>query len=267
MAGDRYTHGHDTAVLEAHRRRTAENSAAFLLPHQRAGMAIVDVGCGPGTITCDLAALVAPGDVIGVDRAAAALDAANAEARRRGLDNVRFVNGDAHRLPLGAASADVVFAHQVLQHLADPVAALLEMARVARAGGIVAARDADYAAMSWYPAEPGLDRWRELYRTVARANGGEPDAARHLPAWARRAGFGDIEYSASTWWFVTAAERACWGELWSERVAGPTFARQALELGLADEGELASIAEAWRRWAADPDGWFVVVHGELLART
>jgi len=261
-----YTHGHDAPVLDAHRRRTAAGSAAYLLPHLRPGMALVDVGCGPGTITVDLAAAVAPGLVTGVDPASTAIEAARAEAAERGVENVRFVEGDVAALPVAQGSQDVVHAHQVLQHLADPVGALRAMAAAARPGGLVAARDADYGAMSWYPREPGLDRWLELYQAVARANGGEPDAARRLPAWAREAGLAEATFSASTWLFTGSVDRAWWGRQWAARTTGSAFGRRAVELGLVTDAELADIASAWDRWAMHPDAWFVVVHGELLAR-
>ena len=60
---DRYSHGHHESVLRSHRWRTAENSAGYLLPHLAPGQRLLDVGCGPGTITLDLAPLVAPGEV------------------------------------------------------------------------------------------------------------------------------------------------------------------------------------------------------------
>ena len=109
---------------------------------------------------------------------------------------------DVHALPFPDRSFDVVHAHQVLQHVADPVRALREMRRVCRPGGTVAARDADYAGFTWYPRLPELDRWLELYRRAARANGGEPDAGSRLPAWSRAAGLEAAEYSASTWCFA-----------------------------------------------------------------
>src|SRR6266702_3009156 len=71
-----YTHGHHESVLRSHTWRTAQNSAAYLLPQLRPGMSVLDVGCGPGTITADLAALVAPGRVVALDSAQPILEQA-----------------------------------------------------------------------------------------------------------------------------------------------------------------------------------------------
>src|SRR4051794_23454404 len=131
---DTYTHGHADSVLQSHRWRTVENSAAYLAPHLRPGLGVLDVGCGPGTITVDLAERVAPGRVVGLDVSADPLDEARALAAGRGVQ-VPFEVGDVYALGAPDDSFDVVHAHQVLQHLTDPVAALREMARVCRPGG------------------------------------------------------------------------------------------------------------------------------------
>ena len=265
MAPDPYTHGHHDSVLRSHRWRTAENSAGYLLPLLRAGMSLLDVGCGPGTITVDLAGLVAPGNVVGLDASADVIAAARSDALDRGVA-ATFQVGDAYALDSAAASVDVVHAHQVLQHLSDPVAALREWGRVCRPGGVVAARDADYAAMCWYPANPLLDRWLVLYDSAARLNRGEPNAGRRLLAWANAAGFADVTPSGSMWCYSTPADRSWWGDLWADRITVSALAKQLVAAGLSDDAELAAVGAAWREWAAHPDGWFLVPHGEILCR-
>jgi SAM-dependent methyltransferase len=263
---DVYTHGHHESVLRSHQWRTAENSAGYLLDALVPGTRVLDVGCGPGTITVDFAQRVAPARVVGLDRADEVLDAARVAARDAGVDNVDFATGDVYALDVPDASFDVVHAHQVLQHLTDPVAALREMRRVCAPGGIVAVRDSDYATFTWWPDDPLLTRWLELYHDVARSNGAEPDAGRRLLAWAHDAGFSDVAATASVWCFATPDDRAWWGGLWSDRVVASAFADQAVDRDLATRAELEQISEAWRAWSASPDGWFAIVHGELRAR-
>jgi SAM-dependent methyltransferase len=267
---DVYTHGHHDSVLRSHRWRTAENSAAYLLPRLAPGQSLLDVGCGPGTITLDLARRVAPGEVVGIDAAAAVIEDARAAAARTEppVDNVRFATGDVYALEWPDASFDVVHAHQVLQHLSDPVAALREMRRVLRAGGTLAVRDSDYGAFVWWPDEPLLARWNALYHAVTERNSAEADAGRHLLSWVLAAGFapGDIQASSSTWTFADTETRAWWTDLWAERVVSSAFAQQAIDYGFADRAELDDIAAAFRRWAEHDDGVFLVVHGEVLAR-
>src|SRR4051794_25366866 len=222
-----YTHGHHESVLRSHTWRTAANSAAYLLGSLKPHMKILDIGCGPGTITADLAALVPDGHVTGVDHAPGILDQARATAAERGLTNVDFTVADVHALDHPDDTFCVVHAHQVLQHVGDPVQALREMVRVTKPGGIVAVRDSDYSAMTWYPEVAGMDDWRELYLRVTRANGGDPNAGRRLHAWARRAGFdpADVTVTTGTWCYHTPEERSWWSELWADRTVSSVYAR------------------------------------------
>ncbi|MDG3017231.1 methyltransferase domain-containing protein [Speluncibacter jeojiensis] len=261
-----YTHGHHESVLRSHRQRTAENSAGYLLPHLGAGVSVLDVGCGPGTITSDLAALVTPGRVTAVEVTDTALELARTEAAERGSTNIDFVVADVHALGFPDDTFDVVHAHQVLQHVADPVHALQEMRRVCKPGGFVAARDSDYTGFVWFPQFPALDRWMELYQRAARANGGEPDAGRRMLSWAREAGFTDIVPSADVWCFATPDERAWWGGMWADRILQSALTDQLLDAGWADRAELEAIAAAWRAWATAEDGWLAIPHGQLLCR-
>jgi SAM-dependent methyltransferase len=266
--GDTYIHGHSDSVLRSHRWRTAENSAAYLLPHLSDGMRLLDVGCGPGTLTVDLARRVGPaGTVVGVDLSAAVVQEATAHATAEGAANVTFHSGDFRALNLAEGSFDVVHAHQVLQHLRDPVAALAAMGRLARPGGIVAARDGDYTAFLWTPADPRLDRWREIYMAVSDRNGTAGDAGRWLLRWAREAGLSDVTYTTSTWTFADPADRAWWGDLWAERTVASSLADQAVEYGVATRAELEEVASGFRDWAEKPDSTFVLLHGEVIGRS
>ncbi len=259
-----YAHGHHESVLRSHAARTVADSAAYLVSSLFAGARVLDVGAGPGTITVDLADRVFPGRVVGMDAAPDVVDIARAAIGDR--TNVEFRVGDAYALDVPDASFDIVHAHQTLQHLARPVDALREFRRVAGADGLVAARDVDYGGVIWHPRIPALDEWLEIYHGVHRGSSGEPDAGRALKAWAREAGFTRIEASASVWVFDTPEKRAWWGGMWADRVLASAFAGHALRLGLADDATLQRISDAWREWAAHPDGWILLPHGEVLAR-
>lgn len=261
-----YTHGHHESVLRSHTWRTVANSAAYLLDQLRPGTSVLDVGCGPGTITIDIAARVAPGLVVGVDASADVVAQAAATAAARELSNVRFVTGDAYALDFADETFDVVHAHQTLQHVRDPVAVLREMARVTKPGGVIAARDADYGGMIWYPLLAGLTRWMAMYQAVHHANGSEPDAGRRLRAWAMEAGFSSVTSTGSTWCFADDAERAWWGSLWADRVRKSGLGVQAVERGIATDADLDDIAEAWHDWIKAPGAWFAVPNGEIICR-
>ena len=263
---DVYLHGHHASVLASHGARTAADSAAYLLPHLREGMRVLDVGCGPGTITLDLAEAVGPsGGVVGVENVVGPLTTARRNAAARGDERTRFGLADVMALPYAAASFDVVHAHQVLQHLTDPVGALREMARVTRPGGLVAVRDVDYGSMVWHPASDGMTRWLELYRRLARLNHAEPDAGRHLLAWAHTAGLSRLTPSASLWTYASPEQCAWWGGTWARRTLESTFASQALARGLVTAEGLGGISVAWRDWSTHPDAWFAMTHAEVIA--
>ncbi len=210
--------------------------------------------------------MVAPGEVIGVDAAADVVARAAAHGREVGLANLRFEVGDLFGLGYPDASFDVVHLHQVLQHLADPVAALVELRRVLRTDGVLAARDSDYGAFSWAPADPMLDRWLELYFAVTSRNGHDARIGPRLLGLAHEAGFADVTASSSTWTYADPETRSWWGALWADRVRYSRFGEQAVEYGLSDTVELDAIAAAFTRWAESDDAIFVIPHVEILAR-
>ena len=261
---EQYTHGHHPSVVGQHARRTAAVDAEYLLPQLRPGLRLLDVGCGPGSITAGLALAVAPGETVGVDVAPAVIE----EARALHVEQpqLRFAVADGYALEFEAGVFDVVHAHQVLQHLARPVAALREWRRVLRPGGLVAVREADFGTMSRWPRSPALDRFYEVYYAVAASNGVDADAGRRLAAWVTEAGYVDLEVGATVKVFASRADVENWGYSWAERTAHSSLSEQALARGFASQPDIEELAAAWRTWADAPDAFFMYTNVHVLGR-
>jgi ubiquinone/menaquinone biosynthesis C-methylase UbiE len=262
-----YSHGHHSSVVQSHARRTAQNSAAFLLPYIKSNHTILDIGCGPGSITVDFAALVPDGKVIGGDAVSDVLQQATTLAESRKQTNISFETIDANNLPYSDDSFDIVFCHQLLQHVKDPIGVLKEMRRVAKPGGIVAARDADYRTFAWYPEPPALDKWGRVYQDVAKANGGEPNAGRYLHIWARKAGFKPEEVHF-TWnsWLFQGEQAVSWGDSWCQRTLHSAFPDTAKKHDLATQADLEEISKAWKDWGREDGAFIAIPNGEILCR-
>ncbi|KAF1831843.1 S-adenosyl-L-methionine-dependent methyltransferase [Decorospora gaudefroyi] len=270
---DPYIHGHHASVLRSHSWRTVENSCPHLLRYlNNPSLTILDVGCGPGTISVDLAARVPQGHVYAIDPSPEVIEKARKHAEERGVTNIHFEVGDIFRWEqhkgMHEAGFDIVHAHQVLQHLQDPVSALEVMKRLVRPGGILAVRDSTYSAMDWYPDVPGLHSWKALYLDVARGLKTDPDIGKRLHAVALQAGFAraDIDASVAAWTFSTPEERAFWCGLWADRTLQSEYRRKAVEGGYANLEHLEGIAAAWRELEGAEEGWFAVIHGQVVCR-
>jgi ubiquinone/menaquinone biosynthesis C-methylase UbiE len=244
---ERYTPGHTPGSVAFMAARSATEHAAFFLPHLRPGMSLLDCGCGPGQITLGLAEAVRPGRVVGVDRSGGQFAPAAAAARARGL-HVDFREASVYALPFAERAFDAAFAHALLEHLADPVAALREMARVVRPGAPVAACSPDWGGFVVTPPSPELDAALEAYTGLQRANGGEPLAGRHLAGWMRAAGLTDVEQGARY-----------------ERYPRADGIADYLATQLEAAG-LAAAAGRWRAWAAAPDAMFAQTWVSAIAR-
>jgi ubiquinone/menaquinone biosynthesis C-methylase UbiE len=263
-----YASDHNPATLRTHQWRTAANSAAYLIPYLEPSMTILDVGCGPGTITVDLARYVPDGYIIGVEYVDKPLTVARQYAEEQRVTNVQFAIGDVLNLREYADNTfDVVHAHQVLQHVPDPVRALLEMRRVVKPGGIIASRES--AAMTWYPRLKGLEEFYDIYRKVAEGMGGHPDPGSYIHVWAQKAGFAraNISCTAGSYCFSDTADRKWWSELCSERLLAPAYVQNAVEKGgHCDKEDLTRLAKIWQDWGQDKDGWFTITHGEMICQ-
>jgi len=186
--------GHPPAQSTLHEVRTAENSAAHLLPKLQSmkesnpHLRLLDVGCGSGTISVSFAKLIPDGNVTGVDVNSNILPRARAVAEMAGVKNIEFQEGSIYKLPFADETFDITFCHQVLVHIGNPWDALREMLRVTKRGGIVAAREGDYETESIWPELPGQRKFHTLMAGLMSAGGGTPTAGRQLLSWALKAG-------------------------------------------------------------------------------
>jgi ubiquinone/menaquinone biosynthesis C-methylase UbiE len=234
--------------------------AAFLAPHLRAGMRLIDCGCGPGSITVDLAQAVAPGEAIGIDRREDALTHGRTLARERGIANVTFQAASVYHLPYVDGAFDAAFACAVLQHLAAPLAALKEMRRVLKPGGVIGIVDGSSTITFRSPTNPLLDRWDKLRALEREHNTGRPSAALHLRALLREAGFARTQASGT---MSTEAGPPAGSLEETRRVAQNHLIRLhgllgelAVAQGWATRQELEHIADALLAWGEAPDAFY-----------
>lgn len=262
---EQYTHGHHRSVVSAHSARRASEAAAFLLPRLKSPMRLLDFGCGPGTITVDLGEILqSDGSVVGIDFSDDVIAQARAHAEKSGSTNVTFDARSIYETGFASDEFDVAYAHQVLQHLEDPVAALTEAKRVLKPGCICAVREVDWGTAAIYPSIPALDRFFEVYFAVAESNGGKADAGRYLKGWFVDAGYKDLEVTTSTWSFADEAGLQWWGGQWSERILHSNLATRALEQNIASQSELEEISAAWKNWITEPHAFFTFTQVEVI---
>lgn len=266
-----YPAGHHESVLRSHLSRTAQNSAQHLLPYLRPGMKILDIGCGPGTITASLGDLVGlSGNVIGLDPSADVIEQASKNSWSE-HSNVIFEVGDAERLRFEDSSFDVVHAHQVLQHVSDPTAILREMRRVAKktSGGIVSLREGDLPASLLHPdSKNSYAQFTNIYTKTARATGADPQLGRKLHVYLRQAGFQreevKINIAALSYGANNPEEAAWWGNSWAERCLQSGFHDSAIEGGHANEDMMQELSRMWREWGQNEDALWAIYQSEAI---
>ncbi len=261
---ERYTHGYGPAVEADMAKRTAQSHAGFFLPVLQAGMSLLDCGCGPGSTTTDLAALLAPGRVVGIDLDPSQVAAARSRAVNRGVTNVAFEVGNIYDLPFPDSSFDAVFGHTVVQHLREPLRALREMRRVLTPGGVIGLRDDDWGSVIIEPLTSPLELAFSLYRRVWAHNGGDPVFARKQRRMLREAGFVNVRASASLESLATPEEIAAGAAYMVEHNQQPAFVQVVLDEGWADQASLEATYADLRAWGRRDDALCVVVYCEAI---
>lgn len=154
-------------------RRSLDVHGAFVLPLLRESLVVLDLGCGPGTITIDLARRLSRGRALGLDREGSQMEQAREAAAAAGLTNVEFEVGDADHLNLAPESFDLVFSHALFEHLQDPILALQRIKPTLRPGGHIALRSPDWGGFLLYPETEACAKAMAAYEALQRQNGGD----------------------------------------------------------------------------------------------
>lgn len=248
-----YTPGYSENAAAFMARRRADTHAAFFLPQLRAGMTVLDCGCGPGTITLGLAERVAPGMVTGIDAEESQVSLARANALAAGLV-VRFEAASVYEIPFPANSFDAVFSSALFEHLREPRRALGEIRRVLKPGGVVGLRAPDWGGFLVHPAPPHVLASIEYYQALQSSNGGDVRAGRKLAGWLRDGGFERVAFSAGYECYPDA------------RLIGEYLARGIESSSQPPDREGAfsreTMAAALREWASNRDALFAQAWGE-----
>jgi ubiquinone/menaquinone biosynthesis C-methylase UbiE len=281
MAEDRptsYTQGYSNCTTATHELRTAEVDAAFLLPYIKTTDHILDVGCGPGTITTALAKYASEGTTIGIDISTVVLNkakilAAEANIPIEGSGSVTFEEGNIlERLAYPDDTFDIVYSSQVFGHLPPPdmpVKALIEIRRILKPGGILATRDA--AAQLFFPTRFELDRhWvHNLSRSIYKGPPPADSNGSQMSVFMRKAGFdadgGKVRIGASTK-VSSGLENRKWmaWRVSGQLKVGDPFRQSWLDAGITVE-EIDDTLSALNKWAETEDAWFLSVQCDMLA--
>ncbi len=260
-----YTMGFSEAILESLRRYTAENSAAYMLSHLRPGLRMLDFGCGPGTISVGLAKAVAPGELHGVDMEESQVELARtiAESRRQG--NAVFHVGDVLELPFDDGFFDVAHCHNVLMHVPDTHAALTEVKRVLKPGGIIGCREMIGESCFTYPDFGVIRKAWDMFEDLLAADDGHPQMGKELQSHALEAGFTNVRVTASWDIYTTPVDVAFIYEFANKWFLGPEITEAAIKYGAATRELCDQIADAYSRWKDAPGAMCAIAFGEIVA--
>jgi ubiquinone/menaquinone biosynthesis C-methylase UbiE len=233
-----YTPGHSELAVAFMSRRQLASFGAFFMPFLRPGMSVLDCGCGPGSITCDIAREITPGKVVGIDANASQIAQATAHARSLGTDNAEFRQGDVYALPFADGEFDAVFSNALLEHLSEPQRAVDEFFRVLKPGGVLGVSTPDWSGFLVAPYMREIQTAFEAYRELQAKNGGDPCVGHRLGDYFEQAGFAEIRQRARY-----------------ENYEPLKVIADFLALNLAEAGD-ARHAQTWREFGRRSRGMF-----------
>ena len=261
-----YSIGFSEEAVEQLSRNTAATSAEYLLPRLRPGLRALDFGCGPGSISVGLAEAVAPGGELHcVDMAESQVELVRALAESLGLENLTFHVADVTSLPFEDDFFDVIHGHDVLAHVPDTRAALAEVRRTLKPGGLVGCREMICESCFMYPDFGILRKSWDIYEDIVATDGGHPQMGKELKNHLAEAGFAGIRTGLTFDTYATPEDIAFVHGLVHQWLLGPEMTSAALSYGAGSEEQFRLIAEGIDRWRGHPGALCGLAFGEALA--
>ena len=259
-----YAMGYSDEFLQLLKRRNAADNAAHLLPHLDSGSRVLDIGCGPGTISMGLAKAIEPGELHGIDMEESQIMIARASAAAGGHDNATFHVGDATELPFDDGSFDAAHTHAVLMHIPETAQTLSEILRVLKPGGVLACREMITSASFVGPSGAFDPSAWDTFGNLLSARGGHPNMGLDLKNLFVDAGFVDVKASGSFDFFDTSEDVAffhAFVNTWflSDEVIGP-----ATQFGLATKEQFDGWSRDMDLWDGHPGAIAAIAFGEAV---
>ncbi|KOS22036.1 putative methyltransferase [Escovopsis weberi] len=270
---NKYFAAGNKAVSSRFARRNVENSVSYILPVLNSlppPFTFLDVGCGPASITIDIAQRYPSSTVMGVDRAEA-IEEARENASKAGVSNVRFAVGDALQLAAAAdtpgfeavrGGCDVVHTHQLHMHVPDSLALMRQLRLAAKPrGGYVCCREADLGSATFSPATRAIESLARMSEIRLK----DPYVGGKLKQHAVAAGFKEENCSTSvdTWLYDTPEQRRGWVEL----VISSMPEKPTTEMPKEFQGlDLDQVRQALRDWADTQDAWYKLPCPQIVCR-
>ena len=261
-----YTLGFSDEHVEQMSRSTVANSAPYLLPHLKPGQRVLDLGCGPGSVSVGLARGVMPGgELHGVDMAESQVELARALAAAQGLSGLAFHVADVINLPFEDGSFDVVHGHDILAHVPDTRAVLSEAMRVLKPGGLLGCRELVCESCYTYPDFGVMRESWNIFEDIIATDGGHPQMGKELKRHLAEAGFADIRITGAFDIYGRPQEVAFIYQLVHTWLLAPEITETALSYGAGTEELFRRIGEAYDRWRDHPGALCALAFGEALA--
>jgi ubiquinone/menaquinone biosynthesis C-methylase UbiE len=156
----------------------------------KTGMQALDVGCGPGFVSIEMAKIVGPqGHLLGVDISEKLLETARTYAQEQGFLHTDFEQGSVYDLKVPPASRDYAYARFFVQNLERPLDGIRQISNTLKSGGRICIVDVDDQWLNIYPEPQGFQAFNEHAIAEHHAHGGDRYVGRKLANYLQQAGF------------------------------------------------------------------------------